>query len=117
MTALKEQVDELKNDLSFARQKDGSDPLRAYRERFLFPQHNWREVVYLTGNSLGLQPKSTKEYIQQELDDWAEFGVEGHFLAKNPWLSYHELLTDKMAKLVGALPDEVVMMNQLTVNL
>jgi kynureninase len=83
----------------------------------LFPKHEGKEVVYFTGNSLGLQPASTHSFLQQELNDWAEFGVEGHFLAKNPWLSYHELLTEKMAKIVGALPQETVMMNQLTVNL
>jgi kynureninase len=66
---------------------------------------------------LGLQPKTTQKYIQQELDDWANFGVEGHFEAKNPWLDYHELLTDKMAKIVGAKPIEVVVMNTLTTNL
>lgn len=108
---------DFKNDLSFAKQLDANDALKAYRDKFLFPQHNGREVVYFTGNSLGLQPKTTKAYIDQELNDWATFGVEGHFLAKNPWLSYHELLTDKMAKIVGALPQETVMMNQLTVNL
>lgn len=106
-----------KNDLAFARQADQQDPLKSYRDRFLFPQHNGHDVVYFTGNSLGLQPKTTQSYIQQELDDWAKFGVEGHFLAKNPWLSYHELLTEKMARIVGALPTETVMMNQLTVNL
>lgn len=105
------------NSLSFAQQLDYNDPLRAYRKRFLFPQHNGKDVVYFTGNSLGLQPTTTSEFIQQELNDWHKFGVEGHFLAKNPWLSYHELLTDKMAKIVGALPEETVMMNQLTVNL
>lgn len=105
------------NDLAFAKKTDSEDKLRAYRDRFLFPQHEGQDVVYFTGNSLGLQPKTTKDYIQQELNDWAAFGVEGHFLAKNPWLSYHELLTDKMAKIVGALPQETIMMNQLTVNL
>lgn len=105
------------NTLEFAKQSDAQDQLKAYRDKFLFPQHNGRDMVYFTGNSLGLQPKSTKDYLQQELDDWARFGVEGHFLAKNPWMSYHELLTDKTAKIVGALPSEVVMMNQLTVNL
>lgn len=105
------------NTLEFAKQLDAQDQLKAYRDKFLFPQHNGRDMVYFTGNSLGLQPKSTKDYLQQELDDWAKFGVEGHFLAKNPWMSYHELLTDKTAKIVGALPAEVVMMNQLTVNL
>ena len=104
------------NTLSFAQQQDKEDKLRSYREKFFFPQHNGQDVVYFTGNSLGLQPKTTLSYLQQELNDWAKFGVEGHFLAKNPWLSYHELLTDKMAKLVGALPKETVMMNQLTVN-
>ena len=66
---------------------------------------------------MGLQPKITSKYIRQELDDWANFGVEGHFEAKNPWLSYHELLTDNMAKIVGAKPIEVVVMNTLTTNL
>lgn len=103
--------------LDAARKIDGQDPLSAYRQRFLVPQHNGTDMVYFTGNSLGLQPKTTRDYLQQELNDWAAFGVEGHFLAKNPWLSYHEILTDKTAKLVGALPSEVVMMNQLTVNL
>lgn len=105
------------NTLAFSQQLDAQDGLRAYRDKFYFPQHNGREVVYFTGNSLGLQPKTTQSFIQQELDDWAKFGVEGHFLAKNPWMPYHEFLTDPMAKLVGAKPEEVVMMNQLTVNL
>ncbi|HOZ87041.1 MAG TPA: kynureninase [Bacteroidia bacterium] len=108
---------EFKNNAAFAKAMDASDPLRSYRDKFLFPKHKGQEVVYFTGNSLGLQPKTTRDYIQQELNDWSEFGVEGHFLAKNPWLSYHELLSGKMAKIVGAKPDEVVMMNQLTVNL
>lgn len=105
------------NNLQFAQTADQQDPLRSFRQRFLFPQHQGQDVVYFTGNSLGLQPNTTRSYIEQELNDWAEFGVEGHFLAKNPWLSYHELLTEKMAKIVGALPQETVMMNQLTVNL
>lgn len=105
------------NNLAFAQNLDKEDTLRSYREKFFFPQHDNQDVVYFTGNSLGLQPKTTLSYLQQELNDWAKFGVEGHFLAKNPWLSYHELLTDKMAKIVGALPKETVMMNQLTVNL
>ena len=105
------------NSLAYAKSRDANDALKNYRSKFLFPQHNGNDVVYFTGNSLGLQPKSTSAYIQQELNDWAQFGVEGHFLAKNPWLSYHELLTAKMAKIVGALPEETVMMNQLTVNL
>lgn len=105
------------NNLSFAKSLDNHDELKLYREKFFFPQHENKNVIYFTGNSLGLQPKNTQHYLQQELDDWAKYGVEGHFLAKNPWLSYHELLTYKMAKIVGALPDETIMMNQLTVNL
>lgn len=117
MTEPNEQIKIFQNDLSFAKILDNEDRLKSYRDKFFFPQHDGRDVVYFTGNSLGLQPKTTRQYIQQELEDWATFGVEGHFLAKNPWLSYHELLTDKMAKIVGALPQETVMMNQLTVNL
>lgn len=105
------------NTADFAENLDANDSLKKYREEFIFPQHNNEPVVYFTGNSLGLQPKQTKRFIEQELSDWAQFGVEGHFLAKNPWMSYHELLTEKMAKLIGALPSETVMMNQLTVNL
>lgn len=104
------------NTIAFARQQDSIDPLRKYREQFYIPQFNGEDVVYLTGNSLGLQPKSVKDSINQELEDWAKYGVEGHFHAMNPWFSYHELLTDKTARLVGAKPSEVVVMNQLTVN-
>ncbi|MFN7013769.1 MAG: kynureninase, partial [Bacteroidia bacterium] len=97
--------------------QDQKDPLRKYREQFYFPQHDGKNVIYFTGNSLGLQPKSTAKYIQQELDDWAKYGVEGHFHAKNPWFSYHEQFAEPLAKIVGAKPHEVVVMNQLTVNL
>ena len=100
-----------------AKQLDQSDKLASYRQKFLFPQHQGKNVLYFTGNSLGLQPITTKEYILQELEDWVKYGVEGHFYARHPWFSYHELLTPKMAKIVGALPEEVVMMNQLTSNL
>jgi kynureninase len=75
-----------KNELEFAREKDVNDPLKAFREQFYFPQHNDADVVYFTGNSLGLQPKTTKAYLQQELNDWAKFGVEGHFLANGFFL-------------------------------
>lgn len=108
---------QFQNTHLFANEQDEKDELKNYRNQFYFPQHNNEPVVYFTGNSLGLQPKQTKSYIEQELNDWAKFGVEGHFLAKNPWMPYHELLTEKMAKIVGALPSEVIMMNQLTVNL
>ena len=76
-----------------------------------------KKLFILRANSLGLQPKSTVNYLNQELDDWAEFGVEGHFKAKNPWVSYHNILSHPFAKLVGAYPNEVVAMNGLSVNL
>src|SRR5665213_1000464 len=104
------------NTIEFARKRDEEDPLKKYREQFYFPQFNGEDVVYFTGNSLGLQPKTTKKYIEQELEDWKTFGVEGHFHAKNPWFAYHEFLTEKSARLVGANENEVVVMNQLTVN-
>ena len=106
------------NSLDFAKQLDQEDPISYLRNEFHIPKDkHGKEWLYFTGNSLGLQPKITSKYIDQELDDWANFGVEGHFEAKNPWLSYHELLTDKMAKIVGAKPIEVVVMNTLTTNL
>jgi kynureninase len=106
------------NNLAFAIQKDQEDPLKNYRKEFLIPTNNeGKELVYLCGNSLGLQPKKTSNYLQQELNDWAKFGVEGHTDAKNPWLPYHEFLTNSMAKIVGAKPSEVVIMNSLTTNL
>ncbi len=104
--------------LSFAREMDAADPLAAYRERFLIPKsRNGHACLYFCGNSLGLQPRTAQSYIEQELRDWAEFGVEGHFHAKHPWLPYHELLAEQTARLVGAQPFEVVVMNSLTVNL
>lgn len=105
------------NSLAFAQARDAADPLRAFRNEFHFPQQEGRDVLYFTGNSLGLQPKAAADALKQELDDWARFGVEGHFHAKHPWYSYHEELTPSLARLVGALPEEVVAMNQLTSNL
>src|SRR5215471_7793764 len=101
----------------FARAADETDPLRSYRQQFRMPTHQGQECIYLAGNSLGLQPKKVKEYIDEELADWAQMGVEGHFAARHPWLPYHENLTDMTARLVGARPIEVVVMNTLTVNL
>ena len=106
------------NSKSFALQLDERDPLRSFRDQFLFPQSETGETsIYFAGNSLGLQPKKAKTYICEELDDWAKFGVEGHFLGRHPWLSYHENVTEQSARLVGAKPIEVVVMNTLTVNL
>jgi kynureninase len=105
------------NSLAFAQQKDTADSLAKYRNAFHFPSFHEKPVVYFTGNSLGLQPKQTKSYIEQELNDWAKWGVEGHFHAKNPWFSYHELLTEKVARIVGAKNKEVVVTHSLTTNL
>lgn len=105
------------NNLAFAKQQDVNDPIRKYRDQFYFPMMNGRETVYFTGNSLGLQPRKTQDYILNELEDWATFGVEGHFHARNPWMPYHEQFAVPVAKIVGGLPEEVVVMNQLTVNL
>ena len=108
----------MENSLQYAQQQDANDILASFRNQFLIPTNNQGEaLIYLCGNSLGLQPKNTAKYIQEELDDWARFGVEGHTEARHPWLPYHEFLTQKMAKLVGAKPLEVVIMNSLTVNL
>ena len=104
--------------LAFAKKMDKEDELYPYRNQFHLPmQKNGQPYIYLCGNSLGLQPKSTQKALQQELKDWQNLGVEGHFHAKNPWLPYHEFLTKAMAKVVGAKPEEVVVMNTLTVNL
>ncbi|MEL6658912.1 MAG: kynureninase [Bacteroidota bacterium] len=104
--------------LTYAQQEDQADPLKHFRERFHLPlRPSGDPYLYFCGNSLGLQPKTTSEHVQQELDDWAKFGVEGHFHARNPWLPYHEFLTEHMAAVVGAKPSEVVVMNTLTVNL
>jgi kynureninase len=96
---------------------DAEDPLRALRSEFLFPRHDGEEVVYFVGNSLGLQPRNCSRYIQEELDSWASRGVTGHFEGPKPWLSHDDLLTEKMAKVVGAMTNEVALMNSLTVNL
>ncbi len=109
---------EFKTGLQFAREMDFEDPLKQHRDRFHIPKNpDGNDCIYLCGNSLGLQPKSVRSYVEQELSDWEKFGVEGHFHAGNPWMPYHELLTAKTAKLVGAKPIEVVTMNTLTVNL
>jgi kynureninase len=101
----------------FALAMDDRDPLKEFRERFLFPKIEGADCVYLCGHSLGLQPKAAAAYVEQELKEWAQLGVEGHFRAKNPWMPYHKLLTEQTAELVGARPIEVVVMNSLTVNL
>ncbi len=105
-------------DRAFAEKMDAADPLAFFRERFFMPRTTaGDECIYFCGHSLGLQPKAVREYVEQELKDWETHGVDGHLHAKNPWFSYHELMTDSLARLVGAKPTEVVAMNTLTVNL
>src|SRR5688500_18594897 len=103
---------------AFADEMDTTDPLKGCREKFFIPKNaDGSDAIYFTGNSLGLQPKSARGYVEQELKDWATLGVEGHMHAKNPWLPYHEFLTEHIAGVVGANPIEAVVMNSLTVNL
>src|SRR5437868_1691581 len=106
-----------KNTLEFAKELDQQDPLKHFRGKFYIPLVNGKECIYFTGNSLGLQPKTVQDHILNELEDWANYGVEGHLHARNPWLSYHEQFPPLLTKLTGGLPEELVVMNQLTVNL
>lgn len=102
----------------FALEMDQQDPLAAYRQEFYFPKHEAnKEALYFCGNSLGLQSKGVANQLQQELKDWQQLGVEGHFHAKNAWLPYHEFFSKKLSKIVGAKEKEVVVMNTLTTNL
>ena len=103
--------------LEFAKSLDQRDPLRSFREEFLFPDFHEKDLLYFTGNSLGLQPKNAQKYILEELEDWQKYGVEGHFISRRPWYSYHENLTDMVAEIVGAKPLEVVVTHSLTTNL
>ncbi|MCW3121936.1 MAG: kynureninase, partial [Flavipsychrobacter sp.] len=103
--------------LEYAQAQDQTDTMYPFRERFIFPQHEGEDVRYFCGNSLGLQPKSVSYLMDRELRDWGRHGVEGHFRAGYPWFSYHQIFSDRLAKIVGAEKDEVVAMNTLTVNL
>ena len=105
------------NRLAFAQQLDAQDQLSQYQNEFSFPQVNGKKVIYFTGNSLGLQPKRAKTYVDEVMNDWANLAVEGHFYAEKPWWDYHERFANPLSKLVGALPSEVTVMNTLTVNL
>jgi kynureninase len=107
----------MENSLEYARNLDQHDTLKHFRQKFFIPQHNNKDAVYFTGNSLGLQPKSTIDYINFELEDWATLGVMGHTNARTPWVNYHEQFASSLAMLCGANADEVVAMNQLTVNI
>lgn len=108
---------DFENTLEFAQSLDQQDELRDYRNQFHIPQHNGKDCIYFTGNSLGLQPKTTEKYLKQELEDWKNLGVEGHFEGKRPWFHYHKFTKEALAKIVGAKPVEVVALNNLTSNL
>ena len=102
----------------FAQRLDEDDSLKDFRQLFHFPtQKNGSDFLYFCGNSLGLQPRTAKQALDSELEDWANLGVEGHFHGKKPWFHYHKFLTEHSAELVGGRDHEVVIMNQLTVNL
>ena len=105
------------NTLEFAREMDNNDPLKNFRDKFYIPIINKKTCIYFVGNSLGLQPKTTQDYINNELENWANYGVEAHFHAKIPWVDYHDIFVEPLSKIVGCLPQEVVVMNHLTVNL
>ncbi len=105
------------NTLSFARSLDAIDPLRSFRNEFHCPKHKGKKAIYFCGNSLGLQPKATEKAVKYELNYWKNHGVEGWFSGETPWLSYHENLSELAAPIVGAKPEEVIIMNTLTVNL
>jgi len=103
--------------LDYAKQQDQQDPLRKFRARFSFPQHNGKNTIYLCGNSLGLAPKSVKEALLHEFEHWQTHAVEGHFRGDMPWMEYHKFLTKQTAHIAGAQEQEVVVMNTLTTNL
>jgi kynureninase len=105
-------------DETFASEMDAQDPLRDFREQFYLPvDKDGKPLIYFAGNSLGVMPKSARAIVEEELDNWARFGVDAHHAAGTPWYSYHEALREPTARLVGAKPLEVVCMNSLTVNL
>lgn len=108
---------QFENTREFARKLDQQDHLAKYRDEFIFPKVNGKEVIYFVGNSLGLQPKTAQKYVDEIMKDWAELAVEGHFYADKSWWDYHERFSEKLSKVVGAKPSEVTVMNTLTVNL
>jgi kynureninase len=105
------------NTREFAQQLDVQDELKNYKHEFIFPQHNGKNVIYFTGNSLGLQPKRTLKYVHEVMNDWATLAVEGHFHAQKPWWDFHERFAQPLSQIVGSKPSEITVMNTLTVNL
>jgi len=105
------------NTIEFARELDKADPLKNFREKFYIPILHGKECIYFMGNSLGLQPKTAQDYVLDEMENWANYGVEGHFYGRNPWANFHEVFSKKLMPLLGAQSEEIVVMNQLTANL
>ncbi len=105
------------NTLEFARKLDEEDPLKKFRDKFYIPILHGKESIYLCGNSLGLQPKNTQDLVLNELEDWANFGKDARQHGRKPWQDYHEYFPKRLAPIIGAKPEEVVAMNQLTANL
>jgi len=105
------------DSIEFAGQLDKEDPLKKFRDKFFIPILHGKECIYFNGNSLGLQPKNAQEYVLNEMENWANYGVEGHFHGRNPWVNYHDKFPNKLSAIVGAMPEEIVVMNQLTINL
>lgn len=104
--------------LDYAKAQDVSDPLAHFRPQFHFPkQADGSPIIYLCGNSLGLQPRLAQQLMQDEMDVWKELAVEGHFKAERPWMTYHEEFSRQLSPIVGALPKEITVMNTLSVNL
>ena len=105
------------NTIDFVRKLDDKDPLKKFRDQFYIPILNGKDCIYFTGNSLGLQPKTAQNYVLDEMENWANYGVEGHFHGRNPWANFHDVFSKKLQPILGALPEEIVVMNTLTVNL
>ena len=110
-------AENFENTIEFAKKLDVNDPLKNFRDRFIITSINGKEQIYFLGNSLGLQSRNVKGEINKILDQWARFGVEGFFMGEDRWLDYHDQLTKPLSKIVGAKPNEITVMNQLTVNL
>lgn len=105
------------NTPEFAQQLDNGDPLKSFRNQFFIPILHGKESIYFRGNSLGLQPRSAQDMVLNEMEDWATYGAEGKQHARNPWTNYHEIFSTKLSPILGALPEEIIVMNQLTANL
>lgn len=105
------------NSPEFAKKLDNDDVLKSFRSKFYIPILDGKECIYFTGNSLGLQPKTAQNYVLDEMENWANYGVEGHFHGRNPWTNFHDVFAKKLQPILGAHPEEIVVMNQLTVNL